>query len=385
MKRSMALVVTTDRLRQLAGFTARNGCAISLSLGFDPSTAGTLPGAATKIKALLDEAEKTAFAASPRLGHGAKAGLRADFARIRDFFENEFDRSGVRGLVLFAAGLDDLWSVVPLGEPVPDAVHVGSELFIRPLLPLLGRGDGTIVAVVDRERGVLFRLNGARLDEVADHTEEQPGRHDQGGWSQARYQRHIDELAMDHWRTVADDLDARIHAGEARRVVVIGPEEARAAFCELLATETREALIGATSGEGYATPAELYELVLPFVERTRRAEQAELLARWQEEAARNGRAASGWTETLEAASDARVDVLLYAEGASHPAYVCPTCGRAVAEDGTCPLDGVALERRDDGVDVAARLVLVHGGWVVALPRDRPELGPFGGIAALLRF
>jgi hypothetical protein len=44
-----------------------------------------------------------------------------------------------------------------------------------------------------------------------------------------------------------------------------------------------------------------------------------------------------------------------------------------------------MEVREDGIDLAVHLTLEHGGDVRALGRDRPELGPVEGIAALLRF
>src|SRR6266545_4526572 len=357
----MAFVVTSDRLRQLAAFRADRGCAISLYLGFSPMTGATIPDAVTKVNSLLDEAQKSAFATREGLGHAQKAGLQKDFERIRDFLGNNFNRGGVHGV-----------AVVP-------------DLHIAPLVPLLGRGDGVIVALVDRERGVLLALDGGRLEELANLTEEQPGRHDQGGWSQSRYQRHIEELVSEHLRAVADDLDARVRVGEAKHVVVVGPEEARGEFRELLSQETRDALIGATSGEGHATTQELLQLAMPFVEQARLAEETELLERWQEEAGREGRAASGWAETLAAASDGRVDVLLFQQGTTRPAYQCPSCGRVQLDGGDCPLDGTPLERREDGVDLAVRQTLVHGGTVRALARERRELGPVEGIAALLRY
>ena len=51
--------------------------------------------------------------------------------------------------------------------------------------------------------------------------------------------------------------------------------------------------------------------------------------RWREEAGRNGRASSGWAGSLEAASDARVDVLLFSNGVSHEAFQCPSNGPAL--------------------------------------------------------
>lgn len=381
----MAGTVTRERLRELAAFRVEQGCAISLYLGFDPSAAATVPAAAVKINSLLDEAQKSAFASRGELNHEQKQGLQADFERIRVFLTEELDRSGVHGVTVFVAGLDNFWSVNLLFETVPDEVRVGPDFYIAPLVPLIGRGNGAIVAVIDRERGLLFVLRNGRLEPLADLTEEQPSRHDQGGWSQMRYQRHIDELARDHLRAVADDLDKQLRRGIARHVVVVGPDEARSNFEGLLSQEAKNAVIGLTAGEGYASPNELLELALPFIEQARLAEEVRILERWQEEVGRNGRAAAGWAETLESASDGRVELLLFQSGIKREAYQCPKCGRAQAANGACPLDGTHLERRDDGVDLAVHRTLAHGGDVHSLGRERPELEPVEGIAALLRF
>src|SRR5262249_24904758 len=151
---------------------------------------------------------------------------------------------------------------------------------ISSLVPLVGKGDGAIVALIDRERGLLFRLANGRLEPLADLTDEQPGRHDQGGWSQSRYQRHIDELAREHLRTVAESLDRHVRDGLARHVVVVGPEEARATFADLISIETRNCLVGMTPGEGHATSAELLAIARPFLEQVRLDEEGAILSRW---------------------------------------------------------------------------------------------------------
>jgi peptide chain release factor subunit 1 len=381
----MAGTVSLDRLRELAAFRVEQGCAISLYLGFDPSTSATLPAAHVKFNSMLDEAQRSAFANRSELTHEQKQGLQSDFERIREFLTEEFDRSGVHGVAIFADGLDNFWSVHPLSETVPDDARVGPDFNVAPLVPLLGRGNGAIVALIDRERGLLFVLQNGRLEPLADLTEEAPGRHDQGGWSQGRFQRHIDELVREHLRTVAEDLDRHLRNGIARHVVVVGPEEARSDFEGLLSHEAKSAVVGMTPGEGYASTSELLELALPFIEQARLAEENEILERWEAEAGRNGRAAAGWEETLESASDGRVELLLFQAGIRRQAYQCPKCGRAQAVDGACPLDGTNMEPREDGVDLAVHRTLAHGGDVHALPRERPELTPAEGIAALLRF
>jgi peptide chain release factor subunit 1 len=380
----LASTITWDALRQLAAFRAENGCAISLYVDLDPRVSPTPGEAHTRVNSLLDEGLKSDGAGRKDLTHDQRQGLRADFQRVGRFFEQEFSRNGAHGVAVFCAGLDNFWRALPLTDSVNDEIKVGRELYLTPLVPLVGRGEGALVAVVSREQGRLYRLRGGRLEDVADHFDEQPRRHDQGGWSQANYQRHIDSLAYEHLRTVAEDLGRHVRRFRSARVVVVCAEELRKDFAEALPSEARQAIVGWTSAKAHATPAELLAVAKPELERSRTAEEAKNLARWREEAGRNGRAASGWAETLEASSDGRVDLLLFQAGVQHEAWQCPACGRVGVAGGRCPLDGTEMERQSEGLDLAVHQTLAHGGSVWAVEHHH-DLEPVEGIGALLRF
>lgn len=376
----MTATITWDGLRELAGFRADKGCAISLYLDLDPSVTPTAGDVATRVSSLLAEVERLA----EQQERGAALGVRADIERIEEYFAEEFDRDGAHGIAVFADGPDEIWNVVQLTSSAGDAVRVSDEFLLAPLMPQVGGGDHALVTVVNREAGAIYRVRGGRLVEIADHTEEAPRRHDQGGWSQARFQRSVDNVAQEHYRTVADELETRYRRLGRPPVVVCCPEEIRGEVEQALASEVADAVVGWTNVEQHSTPTEVYEAVAPLLEGWRGAQESETVERWLEEAGRGTRAASGWAETLEAASDARVDVLLYQEGVSHQAFRCPSCGRAAAAAGSCPLDGRELQPVEDGLDVAVRLTLANGGSIRPV-QVRPDLDPVGGIGALLRF
>jgi peptide chain release factor subunit 1 len=377
----MAGTVTWAHLRELAAFRTENGCAISVYLNLDPSEVPTPGDARTHMNALLDQAGKVDRS---DLAHDAREALKRDFERIERWFDDDFEREGARGLAVFAAGADNFWSTLSLPEPVPDGARVGRDFTLAPLVPVVARSDGAIVAVVGREQGHLFRLRGGRLEEIAQQFDEQPGQHDQGGWSQARYQRHIDKLVQEHLKGVAEELDKSRRRLQAPKIVLVSSEEVRAEFTDALSNEARDSLVGWTQAEAHATPAELLTAVTPVLDQAQAKDENEALERWREEAGRNGRGASGWSETLEAASDGRVDLLLFQAGAEHPAYQCPACGRASIGGGSCPLDGTSLEAVDTGLDLALHQTLAHGGGVLAI-RHHDDLGPVEGIGALLRY
>ena len=381
----MAGTINWDSLRELAAFRAENGCSISFYLNLDPSVAPTAGDAQTHVRSLVSEGERSNGAARPDLTHDQKVALKTDFERIRRYFEEDFVRDGARGFAVFCSGLDGLWSANALTEAVPDEIKVGRDLYLAPLVPLVGRGEGALIAVVGRERGQIFCLKAGRLEEMVDQTEEQPyGRHDQGGWSQARYQRHVDELVADHLRRVAEELDRHVRRMRAPKLVVVASDETRAEFEQMLSHDVRNAVVGWTQTEAHAGPPELLAAASPVLETWRGQEEERVLARWREETAKEARGVSGWEATLEAASDGRIDLLLVQEGANRPGWQGPACGRVAAEAGACPLDGTAMEQSDAGADLAIHQTLAHGGtiWVV---RHHPDLEPVGGIGAVLRF
>src|SRR2546421_325521 len=151
----------------------------------------------------------------------------------------------------------------PSESPTPEAV----DTRVNALLD--GRDDGVIVGFVGRERGDLYRLRAGRLEEIVEQHDEAPGRHDQGGWSQSRYQRHIEKVVQDHLRDVAELLARQVRRLRGARVVLVVSEETRAELEEELSHEVRNALIGWTSADAHAGAPELYEAVEPLVEKWR--------------------------------------------------------------------------------------------------------------------
>jgi len=376
--------MTWEQLRELAAFRAGKGCAISLYVDLDPSDVPTPADVETKVNSVLQVAERHLDERKAQLTRDQREGLKQDLQRIAAWFDDGFDRQGARGIAVFADGLDNFWATISLPEPAGDEARIGSELYLAPLARAAGR-DGALIAFVGRERGQVWRLRGGALVEIADQTEEVQGQHSQGGWSQARYERNIENQVGQHLRDVAATLDGCVRKLRGTRVVLIGAEDIRSEFETLLSNDVQSSVAGWASAEAHADGPQVLEAARPVLNEWWAGHEDELLARWREEAGKNGRAASGWEGTLEAASDGRVDLLLVQDGADQPAYQCPQCGRAQMTDGSCPLDGTTMEAKEGGLDVALHQTLAHGGTVHVIRGDRRDLDPVGGVAALLRF
>jgi peptide chain release factor subunit 1 len=351
--------ITWKELRELAAFRAEHGCAVSLYVGLDPRIVPTGRDLASHTRSLLDRADREAKEQSGELSHQERAALERDLERIASWFESEFDRAGVMGVAVFAAELENLFRPLLLSSTVNDEARIGKQLYVTPLATVVGRGDGALVAYVGRERGDIYMLRGGRLLPLVDETADVPGRHDQGGWSQARFERHIETLVDRHLREVAQALDRSLRGLRDARIVLAGPEETRAEFDALLSPEVRAALVGWVAAEAHVDAPRLLEAAQPLLDEWRDAREEELLSRWREEAGRNGRAATGWEETLQAASEGRVDLLLVQHR----------------------LD----QQSDADLELAVHQTLTHGGTIEVIGEAHRDLEPVGGVAALLRF
>ena len=228
-RRAVATTISWETLRQLAEFRAGQGCAISVYVNLDPSLAPTAGDAKTRVNSLVDGL-RAHYAEQNSLTHDQREALRGDSDRIRRWFDTDFDRDGARAVGVFCSGLDNLWRTLALPGPVDDAVHLGRELLLTPLVPLVGRSDGAIVAVVSREQGRLYRLQrrparGGRRPERGHARPARPGRLVAGalpaahrearaGAREVRRRRGRPAGAAAACRAARD----RLPAGDARRV-----------------------------------------------------------------------------------------------------------------------------------------------------------------------
>ena len=213
-----------------------------------------------------------------------------------------------------------------------------------------------------------------------------PGRHDQGGWSQARYERHIDEIVERHWRQVADDARLAACGGCGARIVLVGAEEMRSEFESLLSNEVRRCLPAGRLPRRTPTRTKLLEAARPVLEEWWAAADEEML----DALARGGR--RGTAAPRRAGSrrsrphrTAASSCCSSQDGVDQPAYQCPQCGRAQVTNGSCPLDGTRMEARESGFDLARPPDARARRHRARDPRPaRPRAGRRrGGVAAFL--
>jgi peptide chain release factor subunit 1 len=225
------------------------------------------------------------------------------------------------------------------------------------------------------------------LSEVVSFGDQVHGRHDQGGFSQARYQRSIREDAESHLRRTARLLADLRRVAPYERLLIACTQPLWSRMVEKLHADVRRTLHEQRLALDVAdvSIAEVEAAVAPVLEAEHRRRLGELLADLHERLGRRERVASGLDAVLAALVERRVEALVYEAALSAPGVLCPRCGwlGREARNG-CPVDGARLEARERILEDA--LAAAVGQSAELLPvDDGVQLEPFQGIAATLRF
>jgi peptide subunit release factor 1 (eRF1) len=378
--------ITRERLRRLATTRPADAKVLSLFLNLDPREFATPPARGTELRSVLDRAARL-VREDESLTHAERASLRADLVRVQaELGTSGLDAKGAHGLAVFASSAAGLFEVLKLAEPVDHDPVIADTPYVEPL-SAIGPSERWCVLLVNRRTARLFCGPGGALDELELIEDDVHRQHDQGGWSQANYQRSVEKEVADHLRHAAEVAFATLKHELPVGILVGAPQELAGDFEAQLHPYLRERLAGRLEIDvENSKPEDVRRAAAPRIDQATRAAQDAGVTRLVEAFAGGpGKAASGLEPVLAALHEQRVEILLVDAGFNAPGVSCPTCGWLGADGvASCPADGTATNRRPDVVEAAVERALTQSADVHVL-RERPELASHGHIAAVLRF
>ncbi len=377
-----ATTITRTRLRQLADVKPERGRVLSVFLNLDPTEFATPAARSTAVTSVMTEAARRVEQADG-LEHEERMALKADVDRVREtLMAGDIAQNGARGVAVYACQPADLLEVVRLNRPVEAAVVLDRTPYIEPLVADAGE-ERWCVLLVNRRNARLFIGDGGGLVETDRVEDDVHSQHDQGGWSQARYQRGVEKEKDDHLVHVAEVAFRRFKEGRFARLLVSAPDELVNEVEAKLHPYLRERIAGRlhldvenSSIEGVRTAAG------QAMEDWRRRCERDALDRLAEGVGRGGRGAAGLASVLQALNEQRVDTLLVGDGFRSAGGRDPATGMLYAGDHGP--DGQELEHRDNIVEPAIERAVEQSAKVIKV-RHHDDLGPLGGIGAVLRY
>lgn len=326
-----------------------------------------------------------------------RASLDRDFDRIGRYLESELQPSA-NGVAIFACDAGELFDAIQLDAPLDEHwLYIGDRPHLYPLARIASQFPQYAALLADTASARILVVAQGRVADAVSIEGVKTKRQSQGGWSQARYQRHVENYHLQHIKEVIDALDRIVAREKIDRVLVAGDPVVIPLLREQMPKHLAEKIADRISVDAGAADDEVIEASLEAMrklnERTDRERVEAAVGAYRA----GGLGVIGPDETLLALTNGQVDELLITASVAQLAGLqkgSRAAQMALANDAGLAQpavdETVAGEPagRDIGtVRLADDLVTraQQTGARVTFIEDPDLLTPYGGVAALLRY
>ena len=341
-----------------------------------------------------------------RAGAPERESLERDVARIERYLAESLQPS-TNGVAIFAcAGADDFFEPVQLDAPIHEhRLYLGDRPHLYPLARLDDQYPRYAAVLADTNVARIFVFGTNRLERREEVEGQKTRRVKVGGWSQARFQRHVENYHLHHIKEVVETLDRVVRDESIPHVLLAGDEVVIPLFREQLPAHLAEKVLDVLPLDTRAPEREVLDATLAALRQSDAESDAGLVERLVDEIRGGGLGVAGADGTLAALQAGQVDVLLIlarSDLLTNVEHLVPTAsGRAEhtgnAADGLAAVEAAAAAApappsgvRDEGSPaerVANHLVTLARQTAAAVRfiEDPLLLAELGGVGALLRF
>jgi peptide chain release factor subunit 1 len=344
-----------DLIRKLAELDAGELPFLSIYLDVRPEATGQKPQLREGLLILEDRMREIRRTFLPR---GADLdSFDADAARIDAFVRDEMEAS-TEGVAIFACNGLGVWETIEVTVPFESQVTVAGRPDLYQLAKLEDEYERAVVGIIDTNTARLYVYEYGKL-EPAGGPDEDPvhfQKRQTGGWSQARYQRHIDNHRKDFADEIVQALQDLVEREDVHHVVLAGDEVVMSHLNRAMPKALAQKVTGTFKADIRANVNEIAAEAMPILERAERESGMSVVARLVQEV-RSGRlGVSGVEATGRALERGQVDTLVIDEAKIGP-----------------------IERKE-----LVRLAAMTSAEIEVV-EDAPPLAEMGGVGALLRY
>ncbi len=309
-----------------------------------------------------------------------------DVEKIREF-AGKINPS-TNGVAIFACdGADGFFKTVQFDVPFEnDRFFVFNRPHIFPLARLIDQNPRYAVVLADTNSANIYVVqHGQILDENIIENEV-TNRTEVGGWSQARYQRHVEELHKRHAKEVIEDLENVVREEDIRQIILAGNEEVVIPVLrEELTHDLQSKLIGTVRADVNAPKEELWEKVEQTINQHNTLKDKEKIDYFNEQNYDDGFCVGGVEKTLKALENGQVQEL-YLTASFDEIEFDENKVKQILEN-YAPGDDSKMPNVKEGREIADELLrlALQSAERVRFIEDENLLEEVGGVGALLRY
>ena len=327
-------------------------------------------------------------------GSPERDSLDRDLERIATYLESELQRSS-NGVAIFACSAGELFEAVQLTAPITQHwLSIGDTPHLYPLARLESQYPRYAAVVADTNAARILVFAAAELVSQREVKGTKTRRSQQGGWSQARFQRHLSNYHQQHIKEVVDALERIVQQEGITQIFFAGDEVVLPLFREQLPKHLAEKVVDHLRLDTHAPVSDILPATIDALKRLNEQTDRERV-----DAAVNGYRSGGLgtvgpERTLDALVKGQVDELLITASLGGIQAPIPGASQAASLDKTILTPAVQTEAGGEAATADPRVVRLAEELVrrakgtsarVTFIEDPSLLDEFGGVAAILRF
>lgn len=304
---------------------------------------------------------------------------------IRNEIKFELDKE-TKGIVFYVNPEERIWRIYRFRRPFQNEVHVEKNLHLKPLINMMDEYERYCTVVVDKEKARIFLVYMGEIEENSYIFDEFPGEHKQGGWSQRRFQNHLDEHYKQHLKKVADKTLDFFKKYGFDRLIISGSKEILSEFEGVLNSYLKERVVGKFHTEMFKPMEHFLKQSLVVEEKIEREKEDEMISDLDNKLGAKNKAVNGLDDVLNAAQEGKIMRLFVNEGYKEKGWRCKSCNNLLPdmEYEKCTYCEGNLEKENDIVDELVQKAIAQGAKVEFV-KDNKTLEKLGNVGALLRF
>lgn len=247
-------------------------------------------------------------------GSPERQSFDVDVEKIQTFLSDEL-KASANGVAIFACGAAELFETIQLNAPLEDNyLYVYNQPHLYHLTRLDDAYPRYAALVTDANNARIFVFG---LGETLE-TEQVKGKKVQrvkvGGWSQARYQRRVENAHASHAKEAIEALDKIVRQDNIKHVILAGDPQMAPVLQEHMPKHLTDKLVDVMKLDLKASDHEVFQATLDRMREEDVKTDAEKVERLLMLYRGRGLAVVGAEATLEALANGQVDELLISAG-----------------------------------------------------------------------
>jgi peptide chain release factor subunit 1 len=230
----------------------------------------------------------------------ARSGLTADVRRVRALLESSIDPA-VHGVIVIANDQLDLFESFVLAIPVETEVEAGPTPRLLQMVRVVEDYPRYAVLVADQKDANLTVINrAARVARVEVRGDDAANHHQQGGWSQRRFQTRNEERRAHFARAIAEETRRALSDGNIDMLVVAAGDVMASALSAEFHESVSECIVGNIHLDIRASYDEIRDATMPIVEEAEKKRELEAVTKLLDQVGAKNRGVVGVQSTLDA-------------------------------------------------------------------------------------